>query len=194
MSDCLNAQLCRDGPACISVSGNLAELLDEELVMSSVEPKVAVATNINPKLVGGDHFHVTHLLVRFLTDNYFHFRWCLIQSVPEIKSKRGKKAFYYMVSHQNQPCLDRVYLQTQNDIDQNVVSVQTHAFGFFNQVELETSFRYALKGFTISIQVPQEPLYTACEVCFRPLKLSNRTTNWRPGTSDAVGNLLNNIL
>nr|VDD61421.1 unnamed protein product [Brassica oleracea] len=47
--------------------------------MSSVEPKVAVATNINPKLVGGDHFHVTHLLVRFLTDNYFHFRWCLIQ-------------------------------------------------------------------------------------------------------------------
>ncbi|KAL0662244.1 hypothetical protein Bca4012_099081 [Brassica carinata] len=56
MSDCLNAQLCRDGPACISVSGNLAELLDEELVMSSVEPKVAVATNINPKLVGGTVF------------------------------------------------------------------------------------------------------------------------------------------
>ncbi|KAL0650206.1 hypothetical protein Bca4012_092897 [Brassica carinata] len=53
MSDCLNAQLCRDGPACISVFGNLAELLDEELVMSGVEPKVAVATNINPKLVGG---------------------------------------------------------------------------------------------------------------------------------------------
>ncbi|KAF3509738.1 hypothetical protein F2Q69_00002566 [Brassica cretica] len=24
----------------------------------------------------------------------------------------------------------------------------------------------------------QEPLYTACEVCFRPLKLSTRTTNW----------------
>ena len=40
MSDCLNAQLYRDGHACISVFGNLAELLDEELVMSGVEPRL----------------------------------------------------------------------------------------------------------------------------------------------------------
>ena len=73
----------------------------------------------------GDHFHVTHMFVCFLTDNYFHFLgaiskglkptflllhwwnteyilkiligsncsllfWC---SVPEIKCRRGKKAF-----------------------------------------------------------------------------------------------------
>nr|VDC97122.1 unnamed protein product [Brassica rapa] len=55
--------------------------------MSGVEPKVVVATNINPKLVGGDHFHVTHLLVRFLTDNFFHFRWCLIQRYCNEESK-----------------------------------------------------------------------------------------------------------
>ncbi|KAL0753801.1 hypothetical protein Bca101_091469 [Brassica carinata] len=75
MSDCLNAQLCRDGPACISVFGNLAELLDEELVMSGVEPKVAVATNINPKLVGE---LVTTRLVsvgRFIL-NVYKIWWC----------------------------------------------------------------------------------------------------------------------
>ncbi|KAF2587950.1 hypothetical protein F2Q70_00039367 [Brassica cretica] len=151
MSDCLNAQLCRDGPACISVVGNLAELLDEELVMSGVEPKEG-SSSTSTKYGGVKKIETLTLseLNAYITSPH---------SVPEKKSKRGKKAFFYMVSHQNQSCLDREYLQTQNDIDQNVVSVQTHAFGFFNQV-------------------PQEPLYAACEICFRPLKLSTRTTNW----------------
>ncbi|KAG5387985.1 hypothetical protein IGI04_029526 [Brassica rapa subsp. trilocularis] len=50
---------------------------NEELVISGVEPKVAVATNINPKLVGE---LVTTRLVS-------------VGSVPEIKCRRGKKAF-----------------------------------------------------------------------------------------------------
>ncbi|KAH0850257.1 hypothetical protein HID58_025577 [Brassica napus] len=67
----------RDGPACISVFGNLAELIDEELVMSGVEPKVVVATNINPKLVGE---LVTTRLVS-------------VGSVPEIKEQTTKESF-----------------------------------------------------------------------------------------------------
>ncbi|KAH0862916.1 hypothetical protein HID58_080127, partial [Brassica napus] len=107
--------------------------------MSGVEPKVAVATNINPKLVGGDHFHVTHLLVRFLTNSYFHFRWCLIQRYCNEESKMIV-VYEYMKKG----------------------TLKDHLYDSDNP----RSFRYALKGFTISIHVPQEPLYAACEVCF----------------------------
>ncbi|KAH0878858.1 hypothetical protein HID58_066252 [Brassica napus] len=172
------------------------------------------------------------MLVRFLTNNYFHLRWCHIQRfetnfsalalmteyIKNInwieRANEERKLSYYMVSHQNQSiCFYREYLQIQNlhieeiqDIDQNVVSVQTHAFCFFNKALQrgqqddrcgtlkdhlnagDKSLRYALKGFTISIQVPQEPLYTLCEACFRPLKLSTRTTNWvlEPQESNSI--------
>lgn len=44
--------------------------------------------------------------------------------------------------------------------------------------KLEICAKAGDRRFTISIQVPQEPLYTACEVCIRPLKLSTQTINW----------------
>ncbi|WZZ20912.1 hypothetical protein YC2023_122299 [Brassica napus] len=45
------------GPAvCVSDFDGLATLLHNKLVVSGVEPKVFVATNLNPKLVGGSCF------------------------------------------------------------------------------------------------------------------------------------------
>ncbi|WZZ03908.1 hypothetical protein YC2023_089829 [Brassica napus] len=97
MSDCLNAQLCRDGPACISVFGNLAELIDEELVMSGVEPKVVVATNINPKLVGGSSSTSTKYggvkKIGTLTLSELNAYITSPHSVPEIKEQTTKESF-----------------------------------------------------------------------------------------------------
>ncbi|KAG5412048.1 hypothetical protein IGI04_008367 [Brassica rapa subsp. trilocularis] len=47
-----NAPLCRGTNVCYSVFYNLANKLDEKLVLTGYEHKVIVATNINPKLVG----------------------------------------------------------------------------------------------------------------------------------------------
>ncbi|KAG5374889.1 hypothetical protein IGI04_039485 [Brassica rapa subsp. trilocularis] len=45
----------RDLTVCVSVltGSQCATVLHEKLVASGVEPKVVVATNVNPKLVGG---------------------------------------------------------------------------------------------------------------------------------------------
>ncbi|CAF1702003.1 unnamed protein product [Brassica napus] len=138
-------QFHKDGPACISVFDNLAELLDEELVMSGVEPKVSVATNINPKLVGGDHFHVTHLLVRFLTDNYFHFCWCLIQRYCNDESKMIV-VYEYMKKG----------------------TLKDHLYDSDNpRLSWRQKLEICAKGLHYLHTGSQEPLYTACEVCFR---------------------------
>lgn len=43
---------------CVSVFDKLATHLDEKLFTLGVQPKVIIASNINPKLVGGNHFTV----------------------------------------------------------------------------------------------------------------------------------------
>ncbi|CAG7897898.1 unnamed protein product, partial [Brassica rapa] len=43
--------LCRGTNVCYSVFYDLANKLDEKLVLTGYEHKVIVATNINPKLV-----------------------------------------------------------------------------------------------------------------------------------------------
>ncbi|CAN7045621.1 unnamed protein product [Brassica rapa subsp. trilocularis] len=48
-----NLRIERGTNVCYSVFYNLANKLDEKLVLTGYEHKVIVATNINPKLVGG---------------------------------------------------------------------------------------------------------------------------------------------
>ncbi|KAF2576873.1 hypothetical protein F2Q68_00004267 [Brassica cretica] len=56
-------RMCSELTVSLSVFNSLVMHLNEKLVTSCDEPKVVVATNINPKLVGGDSKHNSFVLL-----------------------------------------------------------------------------------------------------------------------------------
>ncbi|KAH0940075.1 hypothetical protein HID58_007536, partial [Brassica napus] len=85
-----NAPLCRGTNVCYSVFYNLANKLDEKLVLTGYEHKVIVATNINPKLVGvvnncNCYFYKISPSRLFLNDTSLHI-FILTKSVSLAKT------------------------------------------------------------------------------------------------------------
>lgn len=80
MDNSVTLCLCRDASKFLSLFDGLAMLLHENLFASGVEPKVYVARNINPKLVGGEKLQsaMLYMLFSWVYLLYYSLHICLI--------------------------------------------------------------------------------------------------------------------